>query len=469
MDESGGVSRRIRFELPEPAAGRDAGSGFGVNLQMELRGWSFDQMRQALNICRRMGLRWSREELSWNHIMPERGSFVWDRMDKAVELTLEAGMEIMGLFAYWAGKWRPKTGPAPGWTEAYKPGGVKDYCDLVRAGVRRYKDRIKHWQIWNEPNGRIDADTGKEILRGFWHGRPEDYADLLRAAYETCKEEDPDCTVVGFNMALCDVEWLRLMGELGVMDYADVVSFHPYRWQAQPEDECNDLLAWATHENHPLRWGTLVDEARAVHETISEFSDKPKPVWVTEISWASELKTRGMSALDVTERCVRAHLLLLGPGEVGKIFWYDLTTPDVGLANPDFSPRYRTAAMSVLTELIGDRRFESSYDVGAGNHAQLWMGGGHDVLTAWKSCSTPQFLEIRLAAPGRWRCYDMFGTENALADRNDATLVLPLSDAPRYLVVPTGVIQSVARRQRYLYQLPRNFSPGEVPEKPEML
>lgn len=461
------VPNCIRFELPEPTDLPAAQSPFGLNLQMELRNWSFDDMRAALRVCRRMGIRWSREEIHWAHVMPERGRFVWDRIDRAIDLSVEHGVEVMGLFAYWDGPWNPKEGPVVRWTDAYNAGGIRDYCDLVRASVRRYKDRVHYWQIWNEPNGRVDEQTGREILRGFWKGTPRQYADLLKAAYETCKEEDPDCTVVGFNMALADLQWLDQMGRWGMMDCADVISFHPYRCLQAPEDHADALAVHCFDDQHPAHWASAVDEARAVRELVAKYAGREKPVWVTEMSWSAAANAWGLQELDVAKYLPREYLLLLGPGGVKKVFWYDLRTYNVGLARQDFSPRYLSCAMATLSRAIEGREYARSYEIGPGNYALLWQGQSDDVLALWTANPTPQFARVKLRAGSDWQLHDLFGQPHVKGD-GDAKdpLEIPISGLVRYLAVPRGAVEHVRPIRQYVYELPRDFGPGPVPDDP---
>ncbi|MHB9032245.1 MAG: beta-galactosidase [Anaerolineae bacterium] len=448
-------------------------SRFGINMQMELHGWNEAEMAMAADVCARMGIRWSREEFSWNHIMPAPGKFKWERIDQAVNLTLSAGLQIMGLFAYWAGEWGSQ-GPLPGWTHAYEPGGVADYCDLVRACVRRYKDRIHVWQIWNEPNGRTDPLTGREILRGFWKGTPQQYAELLKAAYRTCKQEDPDCQVVGFNCALCDTEWLELLFQQGALEYADIVSFHPYRWLQQPEDQADPLLARWFGQEHPLAHSDLVDEVQAVQRLIRQYSDTPKHVWVSESSYHSGLNTASLPELDHARMYVRTHLLLLGPGGVGKVFWYDLRTPDVGLVSENFEPRWMSGAVTTLSSALSGKDFDRAYDIGEGNYAHLWHGKDEDMLALWSTCPTPQFAAVELVEPKEWDLFDMYGISwhgahatEGISPRNYlAPLIVPLSANPHYLSSKPGNFKQINRVRDYIYILPGNFTPGIVPGDP---
>ena len=459
----------VRFSLPYPArpTALRPDSPFGLNLQMEARSWSVPEMRAAVRFCAAAGIRWSREEFHWHHLMPTRGRFRWRRMDSAVDLTLQHGISIMGIVAYWAGPWDNATGPDPGWADAYNPAGIRDYCRLLRACVRRYKDRVHCWQIWNEPNGRYDKRRGKDILRGFWKGTPAQYADMLRAGYETCKEEDPDCTVVGFNMALCDLEWAEALFADGLLEYADVVSFHPYRWLQAPEDQADALAAHCFDRDYPTRWMSHAEEAQALRALISRYTTTPKPLWVTELSWHAALNHASLPELEAAQYMARGYLSLLGPGGVDKLFWYDLREPSVGLATPALMPRYFAAAVATLSQVLEGKRFAAAYEIGPGNYAHLWRGAEQDTLALWTTCPTPQFAQVQLSDRSDWQLVDLFGVPHSKSrlDRTDP-LLIPLGRGVRYLITPPGSVREVTQLRQFLYELPRNHTSGHVPEDP---
>ena len=61
------------------------------------------------------------------------------------------------------------------------PADLDKFAAYVHAAVTHYKERVKHWEILNEPG----------------YLRPEDYAKLLAVAYRACKDADPMCHVIG--------------------------------------------------------------------------------------------------------------------------------------------------------------------------------------------------------------------------------------------------------------------------------
>ena len=65
------------------------------------------------------------------------------------------------------------------------------YKTVLNAALARYSDRVKYWQVENEPNptGIYYVDT------------PQNYAEMLRISYKIIKENYPDCKVVMAGMA----------------------------------------------------------------------------------------------------------------------------------------------------------------------------------------------------------------------------------------------------------------------------
>ncbi|MGB1700168.1 MAG: family 1 glycosylhydrolase, partial [Nannocystaceae bacterium] len=69
------------------------------------------------------------------------GKYDFHYYDKVVETARRHGISVYGLLAYWSR-----------WTKPYTEEGIDDFCRWARAVVRRYKGKVKHWEIYNEPN-----------------------------------------------------------------------------------------------------------------------------------------------------------------------------------------------------------------------------------------------------------------------------------------------------------------------------
>ena len=90
----------------------------------------------------------------------------------------------------------------PIWLESGEVNPNNYWAYYVNKTVTTYKDYIKIWETWNEPDYTRTADTGKwensppdpKDLTS-WHGTIFQYIRLLRITYEVAKKVDPECWV----------------------------------------------------------------------------------------------------------------------------------------------------------------------------------------------------------------------------------------------------------------------------------
>ena len=100
-----------------------------------------DSMDRAAAMAQAAGVKWSREEFSWSRIETQPGVYDFELYDHVVDTAIRHGISVHGLLGY-----------GSRWTEPYTEQGIEDFCRWARAVVLRYRDRIKHWEIYNEPN-----------------------------------------------------------------------------------------------------------------------------------------------------------------------------------------------------------------------------------------------------------------------------------------------------------------------------
>lgn len=275
------------------------------------------QMDKAAALAEAAGVKWSREEFNWARIERRRGQFDWDFYDKMVETAHRHGISIYGLIAYWAP-----------WTKPYTAEGIEDYCRFARALVEHYKGKIRHWEIWNEPN----------IF--FWSGPRDMYADLLKRAYAAIKQADPDALVLGCSTAGIDTLFVGRMIELGAP--FDILTIHPYRRR--------------------LDEGRFVRQLLATGAVTKRIDGRARPVWITEMGWSTQLRG-GVGTREQATLLARSYVSALGSGVVENISWYDFKDDgddpfynehNFGVLRRDLTPKpaYRALA-TVCRQLNG--------------------------------------------------------------------------------------------------------------------
>ena len=162
-----------------------------------------------------LGMRWARVDFDWFRIEPERGAFRWEPWDRLVDRFTLRGTRLLATLSYtpsWASSnpGSPRIGDPPAQTTFW--------TDIVGQAVERFRDRIRHWQFWNEPN-----------ITDFWNGTRVAYrTQILEPAVALARSLDADLQVVGPGLAnLRDWrDWLREV--LRDPAIVDVVSHHNY-------------------------------------------------------------------------------------------------------------------------------------------------------------------------------------------------------------------------------------------------
>ena len=245
-------------------------SMFGMNLYLTGLERSDNQAINLGSMARDVGVRFSREELSWANIEPNaKGQYAWDLYDRRIGYNRQNGLEIVGMLLT-TPRWASTNPTAPDWYW-YEPRNYQDYFDFVRVAVNRWKDRIHTWEIWNEPNHA-----------GTWNclnncDRAARYASLLAGAYSTIKAEDPNARVLigglyihdrnNEGMAFLD----RVVATSGGNINFDGLSIHTYMPDRIPESlEPLNLL-----QNYQYR--LLI-----ANDWINAHGGRPGEIWVTE-------------------------------------------------------------------------------------------------------------------------------------------------------------------------------------------
>jgi polysaccharide biosynthesis protein PslG len=252
----------------------------GVNTFLEQE-VDTDLRRRSVQMIRDAGIGWVRQQFPWDNIEPvQKGRYIdrvvgvdtWEKYDAIVALAEEYGPRLI-----------VRLDTSPPWARpglewpATPPQNLDDYGDFVESVARRYRGRVQHYQIWNEPN-----------LTSEWGHRPvsaAEYVDLLRIAHERIKRADPEAYVISAALAptieesasaMNDVKYLDEMYRLGAARYFDILSVQAYGLRSGPDDrriEDNDVN---------------FSRPRLIREVMVRHNDAHKPVWAAEVGWNAQ-------------------------------------------------------------------------------------------------------------------------------------------------------------------------------------
>lgn len=169
------------------------------------------------------GVKWVRIQSGWARTEKEKGVYDFEWLDKVVENLLIRGMKPWlclcygnGIYDENAAKVFGAVGVPPIFTEEQK----NAWLSYVKATVTRYKGKITHYEVWNEPDG----------IWCWKHGVSAHELGVFTAVTgEAIHKEDPDAEVIGLVQCIPDLKYIGEAFEgTGMADNIDAISFHEY-------------------------------------------------------------------------------------------------------------------------------------------------------------------------------------------------------------------------------------------------
>ncbi len=251
------VEERIGLNFIRPDANRPGNYDFVNNGP-----WLVGQFKQ-------MGVKWSRLAFSWVVIQPEAKRYDWSAYDRIVDACQKNGIEILATLG---GHFdRP---PVPAWAGATlaevverNPAPLESF---IRAWAERYKGKVHHYEILNEPSGQHKGLSVKAYVEG-----------ILKPSYRIIKSVDPQAKVLP-----CSYRHLPTVGNREefwdlARSYYDIQNLHVY------ED-------WAH-----FRTDTTAEKeersVRAFRAEMEKHGEGSMTFWMTEIGWWGTGSLNGMA------------------------------------------------------------------------------------------------------------------------------------------------------------------------------
>ena len=246
--------------------------GVHTRLTDEVEEW---KIQRTLQMVRRMGAPWVVEYFPWPYIEPAEDEFTWEHTDAVVKHAENQGLTVIARLGWTPGWARPKPKQQETTHTYLNAESYDDFGDFVATFVARYRGRVRHVIIWNEPN--LSFEWGYQPVD------PEGYTDLLRAVYPRAHAANPDVVVLagalaptlepeGSTMGLSDVAYLEQMYQAGAAAYFDALAAHAYGLTFPPEE--------------PPASGTInFRRVELLREIMVAHGDGDKPVYVTKAGW----------------------------------------------------------------------------------------------------------------------------------------------------------------------------------------
>lgn len=313
-----------------------------------------------------MGFSWVKQEFAWRDIEgAKKGAFDWRNSDNVVYAANRKKVDILARLDNspdWA---------APGCFDAANstmgpPKRTADWLDFLEAFTTRYKQRIRAYEIWNEPN-----------LAREWCNQPPNadaYAKFLKESYAAIKSVDPGAMIIsgGLDPTTCCPDGKLAMPDANFLEslydamggksegYFDVFGAHAAGYKAEPEADpavvANDP-SLTNNDPSPadLKRIYCFRHVEDLRKVMVERGDGRKQIAITEFGWTSDPVNPAYAWFRVDEktkanRIVRAYKYAASHWApwIGVMSLIYMANPDWkttdekywwAITNPDGSPR----------------------------------------------------------------------------------------------------------------------------------
>ncbi len=279
-----------------PSAAASALWGYGVQAHMLDGGIS-----QAILSTKQLGFNWIKQQVQWKIFEPRAGNINFEQLDWIrAEADQQQGVSIL-LSVLAAPDWAREPG-----FDASAVGPPRDNATFARfvgsLATRYCESSVRAIEVWNEQN-----------LHYEWGNKPinaAEYVQLLKEASAAIRAACPSMLVVsgaltpagnnrrsdGFVLAVDDLEYLKQMIQLGMLNYVDAVGAHPSGYNVPPhatvQDYCSVIAGTGManfdagcNRNSPHRsfsFRSTMEEYRAAVAAVNPNI----PIWPTEFGWA---------------------------------------------------------------------------------------------------------------------------------------------------------------------------------------
>lgn len=356
------IAAAAAFLLMAPAGGQPIDpSPYGINGVVAIHARTspdaIANARKDISLMREAGIGWDRIELWWSVLEPEKGRWDFEFADKVVGLYKGTGVSPLCILNYssaWSGK--------PPADDAEREAFARYAAKLIE----RYKDTIRCWEVWNEPN-----------IPTFW-SPPDvrDYAKLLKATYTAAKAADPGCVIVAGSTSGPDLRFIKGIADNGAWDSCDAISIHPYSMAGGPGSQ---------------RLGEILE----MTEDCIAATGKDKPIWITEMGWTSDSPAQDIQqAAYLTQSYVTAAV-----HGVERLFWFKVRdfSEKWGIVKGDGSPKPAFRAYRMLTDALPSPVLVGPLPLASELEGYVFRAGGKHVFVTWSRYGQPASAKLPVA------------------------------------------------------------------------
>ncbi|SPB18015.1 hypothetical protein NOV72_05214 [Caballeronia novacaledonica] len=384
----------------------------------------------VLPLVKRAGFTWIRDEVYWSDIEKTPGQFQLPRNDneyggyvrQAVRMNLKPLIEL----DFGNRRTYPDLFKGPqGFPQTQQERDL--FVRYVEKVVGFYRDYVKTWEVWNEPEF---ASIGYDK-----------YIALLKPVYGAIKKLSPDANVVSCGGGGAGGgpggDCIVAIAKAGALEYQDGFSIHPYMSPYDPD------LGYAA-KGSPLERVNVSSVWPHLQRTVQAHPRPdvgPLKLYITEIGWPSSPTDAGLSERKQAAAAARTFLLSRRFDTMQTVIWYDFVDDGVnpgdkesnfGLLRLDLSPKPAYVAAATLFRTVGARKWNRAFVDDA--TTKIYQYGADDrVIAGWRSdADADPILTPAPIPPGRYTQIDWQGSTSTVEVKEG--FKWKLGALPKYLV-----------------------------------
>lgn len=385
-----------------------------------------------------------RDELRWSGVETKRGIIDLSGKFEFPYTIEEKEMKLHFLAAFANPNYESCLDEKGNYSEGRIPSTKEDldaFVNYVLTVLDKYHDQIDSIEIWNEPNnagfnGGLDGATQMST-----------YTNLAKACYPAIKAKYPEMKVTIFGMAGADIPKVTEAMELGIYDYCDSVSVHPYQW------------------NGKFSQNQYINELTELRNVMAKYGNgNVKEVWLTEMGFTSGNNCRaGVGAVEQAIYTIQSYVIGVGDGLIDRYYYYNLTNTGLDIGSqeqnfglvstyvtrkteiedieeaPDFtapntarSAKRSYVAVAELNKLLGQAEIEKKPELGEGFKAyQFLKKDGKRVNVIWSDKTNSENITFKIN--GNAEILDMYGNVIGETNSEKNTFTLTMDKRPIYI------------------------------------
>ncbi|MCF7885022.1 MAG: cellulase family glycosylhydrolase [Candidatus Marinimicrobia bacterium] len=334
-----------------------------------------------------------RISFGWDAIEADKDNYDWLFWDEYVNTAVdEYGITLIPYICY-TPRWNSRGDSLMFWNDP--PLDFDEFGEFMFDLVTRYKDKIKTWELWNEPDLDIYWDTGDIAA----------FAEFTKIGAEAVRRADPEAKVVLGGLAYHPEFLEELFKDHGLSPYIDIVNIHNYyeTWSERPVED-------------------IVKNINGMHEIIEKYGND-QSLWMAEVGYSTFRQgtyvsssysayydyehTPEYQAVDLVKRIA----LALSTEKLSALTWYEIkdlpkseevigdnnNNRFLGIVYPDYKPKPTKQALTFFRQLFSqpykniDPRLEvqKPEDSDAQVHA-FEMENGEVVVLSWLATCVPE-------------------------------------------------------------------------------